>query len=376
MLVGCTSSDAKDAQGDTSESSDPDQDPVSDDNTTTTTTTTDTGSDPVQDLVDLIQTDTDSAFVYPYPQSRVVPEDGKVLLIVGQTIGGIDEHVASFPDEPLPGGWAAYWGVPSLDGITSDFVNETGGRQNHQTLLDRYPNTVIQSGMWMVGTWDVAKRTADGEFDDVIRGYADWAKNANRPIYLRIGYEFDGPHNELEPEDYVNAYQHVVGILREEKVDNVAYVWHSYASAPYNGYSIEEWYPGDSYVDWVGISLFGHSYTPTPSSALDDVLDFARLKQKPVMIAEASPINGIETKGTNVWEQWFVNMFSLTYDKNIKAISFINEDWERFYFPGTDWGDARLQNNETISAAWFEETNSDRYLKQSPQLFEQLGYTP
>jgi hypothetical protein len=27
------------------------------------------------------------------------------------------------------------------------------------------------------------------------------------------------------------------------------------------------------------------------------------------------------------WDQWFVNFFSFAYNKNIKAISFINEDW-------------------------------------------------
>ena len=65
------------------------------------------------------------------------------------------------------------------------------------------------------------------------------------------------------------------------------------------------------------------------------------------------------------WDPWFVNLFSLAYERNIKAISFINEDWERFNFPGVSWGDARLQNNPRIADAWFAETNKDRYLKQS-----------
>ena len=73
---------------------------------------------------------------------------------------------------------------------------------------------------------------------------------------------------------------------------------------------------------------------------------------------------------------WFVNLFSLAYERNIKAISFINEDWERFNFPGVSWADARLQNNPRIAGAWFAETNKDRYLKQSPDLFMQLGFQP
>ena len=40
-----------------------------------------------------------------------------------------------------------------------------------------------------------------------------------------------------------------------------------------------------------------------------------------------------------------------------------------------NWQDARLQNNETVAEAFFMETGKDRYLKQSPSLFEQLGFT-
>mgnify|MGYP006172181811 CR=1 FL=1 len=70
-------------------------------------------------------------------------------------------------------------------------------------LIDSFPNIVIQSAMWMVGKWDITKKTKKGDYDKVIKQYAAWAKSTNRPIYLRIGYEFDGPHNQLEPKKYV-----------------------------------------------------------------------------------------------------------------------------------------------------------------------------
>ena len=93
------------------------------------------------------------------------------------------------------------------------------------------------------------------------------------------------------------------------------------------------------------------------------------------MIAESNPIFGITEHSTEVWDNWFVNYFSLAYNKNIKAICFINEDWNRLKIEGlSDWKDARIYNNEEISKAWFMETNKDKYLKQSDELFEQLGY--
>ena len=141
----------------------------------------------------------------------------------------------------------------------------------------------------MVGTWDVAKRTADGEFDQVVRDFSAWAKTTARPIYLRIGYEFDGPHNELDPTDYVRAYRRIVDIMRAEGVQNVAYVWHSYASEPYQGHPLSAWYPGDEYVDWVAVSLFGHLYGRGPNRYIDAVFDFARDKKKPVMVRRVEP---------------------------------------------------------------------------------------
>ena len=333
--------------------------------------------DSVADLVSMIRTDVDPAFVYEYEQTKFVPPSGQTLLVLGQTLDDIDELTAAFPDEATPGGWAAYWGIPSTEGLAETSVTGSGDRQNHQALVDRFPNAAIQSALWMVGTWGVARDTGQGVYDDVIREFSAWANRVEAPIYLRIGYEFDGPHNELEPTDYVTAYQRFVDITREEGVTNVAFVWHSYASPPYKGYALSSWYPGDDYVDWVAVSLFGHSYNPDPGPSANAVFDFARTHKKPVMVAEASPVRGISSANLASWDTWFVNFFSLAYQKNIKAISFINTDWTEFE-AATElgWRDARLQNNDSVAEAFFTETAKARYLKESLQLFGQLGFAP
>ena len=331
----------------------------------------------IDKMVSRINTDVDPEFVYEYEQTKFVPPEGKTLLVMGQTVERITEYMNHFPDQPFPGGWAAYWGIPEFKGVKEAHKNnEVGNTQNHQMLIDEFPNTVVQSAMWMVGKWDVAKKAGDGDYDNVIKKYSAWAKSVDRPIYLRIGYEFDGPHNELEPEEYVRAYRHIVDLMRAKGAENIAFVWQSYASPPFKDHPLSAWYPGDDYVDWVAISVFGHAYNGTDFGPdCDTVLQFAKEHRKPVMIAESSPIQGIDKVSTQAWNQWFVNFFSFTYSKNIKAISFINEDWPSFRMAGIeDWKDSRLYNNSEISEAWFEETNKDRYLKQSKDLFKQLGY--
>jgi hypothetical protein len=330
----------------------------------------------IQDMRAQIERSVDTAFVYDYDQSKFVPESNKTLLIMGQTVEGISDYLSAFPDEPLPAGWSAYWGVTEFTGIKERFTNETGSSQHHQMLVDQFPNAVIHSAMWMVGNWNIARNTANGLYDKVLKKYARWAKSIKRPIYLRIGYEFDGPHNQLEPKEYLAAYKHVVDLLRKEGVNNIALVWHSYAAPTYKGYDLTAWYPGDEYVDWVDISVFGQAYSKDSFGAdTNRVLQFAKAHKKPVMIAESRPIRGIAENNTVSWNEWFVPFFNFIYRKNIKAVCLINENWQDLNIPGIDeWKDGRLSNNKIVSRAWFEETQSDYFLKSSQKLYEQLNF--
>ena len=332
----------------------------------------------IEEMVAKISTEVDPAFVYQYEKSKFVPPAGKTLLIMGQDIKTISEYMDNFSDRPMPGGWTAYWGITSMNGVdrmNAEDIGKQYGYQNHQTLVDRFPDTVLQSGLWMAGMWDVLENAGNGKYNPVIRQFSAWAKTIDRPLYLRIGYEFDGDDNQMEPVDYVKAYRRIVDIIRAEGADNVAFVWHSYAAPTYKGYPLSDWYPGEDYVDWVGISLFGHMYSADLSKEANDVFNFAKQHKKPVMVAEASPINGIDKDNIDAWNTWFVNLLSLTYRKNVKAISYINADWNTYPgFTSLKWKDARLQNNPQVANAWFKETGKDRYMKQSPELYEQLGY--
>ena len=112
----------------------------------------------VEAMVSKINTEVDQNYVYQYEQTKFVPPSGKTLLIMGQTVERINEYVETIPDQPLPGGWAAYWGIPEFSGVTYPKKNETGSTQHHQMIVDKFPNSVIQSAMWMVGKWEVAKK--------------------------------------------------------------------------------------------------------------------------------------------------------------------------------------------------------------------------
>jgi len=289
------------------------------------------------------------------------PLDGKVLLIVGQNL----EEIQSYLDaaQKVPGGFMAYTSLRDIQGLRAP-ANQGDGTQYAQKLMDDHPDTVLQLGLWIV---DDCGRIARGEMDAKIDRLGDWIEGTRRPVFLRIGYEFDGPHNHYPPEDYVNAFRRIVDHFRRRGIHNVAYVWHSYASRISR--PLGDWYPGDDYVDWIGISYFNQS-----QSQMQPALGFARAHGKPVMIAESSPWK-VQTRWPNAWNLWFVPYFKFIQANDIKAVCYISSDWDATnQFRSQHWGDTRLQSNPENLRRWLEETAQDRYLKASPDLFQRLGY--
>jgi hypothetical protein len=258
-----------------------------------------------------------------------------------------------------------YTSVQQGEGLTEP-SDAGGGTQNAQELVNRYPNTVLQIGLYMVNACDdVARGYLDSQIDHI----AAWVQRTHRPVFIRVGYEFDGPHNHYAPQEYIPAYRHVVDRFRALKVTNVAFVWHSYASRVSR--ALTDWYPGDDYVDWFGISYFNQ-----PQRYMQPVIDLAKQHKKPVMICEGSPWV-VQTKYANSWNLWFAPLFKFIAANDIKALSYISCDWDATpMFRQQRWGDTRLQSNPEVLRLWLQETSQDRYLKSSPELFNILGFDP
>jgi len=292
--------------------------------------------------------------------ARFEPPGGKILLLAGST----QEDIQGYMDVThiLPAGLMGYVAIGG-EGLISPY-SEGSGTQDLPKLAGDYPGAVLQIGLYLV---DSCAAIAHGDKDADIDRLGDWSQKTRRPIFLRPGYEFDGPHNHYAPKDYIQAYRRIVDRFRKHGVQNVAYVWHSYASV--GSSRIDQWYPGDDYVDWVGISYFNQ-----PQSYMQPVLTFARARGKPVMICEFCPAM-IQTKYSNAWNLWFIPFFKFIKDNDIKALCYINHDWYAgLQFKKFHWGDTRLQSNPEILRRWLAETAQDCYQKSDPTLFKQLGF--
>jgi hypothetical protein len=121
-------------------------------------------------------------------------------------------------------------------------------------------------------------RILSGAYDWEIRRYAQNARNTGSPVMLDImpepngnWYPWSGYFNGADttwrygnqnvadgPEKYVDVYRHIVDLFKAEQADNVTFVFHvvsdNMPNAEWN--SMAAYYPGDNYVDWIGVSVY------------------------------------------------------------------------------------------------------------------------
>ncbi len=138
-----------------------------------------------------------------------------------------------------------------------------------------------QPGDWSVNTslYDIV----DGRCDAYIRGVARELKVMPFDIMMRFAQEMNlngkpwwVGHYNGDPQLYIEAYRRIFNIFASEGVTNVQWIWGpNYASNPREEWnSMYHYYPGDSYVDWVSLTVFNWGeWYDVPWWSLSDLLD-------------------------------------------------------------------------------------------------------
>jgi hypothetical protein len=95
---------------------------------------------------------------------------------------------------------------------------------------------------------------ADVKDDEYLNTYAEDAGRSQAPVFLRFGGEMNGDWTPWgkDPGAFVRAFRIVHDVMARH-APNVVMVWAPNAIPTDN---LDEYYPGDAYVDWVGISLY------------------------------------------------------------------------------------------------------------------------
>jgi hypothetical protein len=279
----------------------------------------------------------------------------------------------------------------------------TDGTQNFQTS---WMDNIRNHGSIPMVSWEPWLYTAgisqpkyqladiiNGNFDSYIQKWADDSKTWGHPYFLRFAAEMNGnwfPWSEgvngNQTGEYVQAWRHVHDIFTSRGVTNVSWVWSP--NIEYNGSTqLEGLYPGDDYVDWLGMDGYNwgtivhdapdavspHGINTNQSATVTGWQTFSQvfgptfthitmLSTKPLMVAEMA---STEPGGSKA--EWITDALSTQIPcnfKRIRAFIWFNENKE------TDW---RIESSPSAQNAFAAAIQSGFYaanryasLNQSP----------
>lgn len=199
------------------------------------------------------------------------------------------------------------------------------------------------------------------------------------PVYLRVAAEFDVWQNLCTPEEYQSAFKYVSEYFKSRN-SNAAIVF-SVNQVSDQSININYYYPGDEYVDWVGISAYSQKYFQGNSNITDDFTEVVfktgknsdpvlALKdiietygtRKPIMISES----GFTAKSVSTGEdtsEWamqrmkeFYNYIPMVYPC-VKLIAHFDR-----YIPG-EANDFSIGDKPALAAEYKKLTKGTRFIQ-------------
>jgi len=145
-------------------------------------------------------------------------------------------------------------------------MNDKGGGFPVTTAGSPSGSTAVVGGMQGLD------RVTNGEFDSsYFIPCAQGVKNLVDPVFINLWYEPNGAHNNYYPGwqggfsatlgtlasgeiMYRDAWRHIVTVFRQQGANNAIFVW-ALQGPSTNGW-YQNLYPGDSYVDVIGVDLY------------------------------------------------------------------------------------------------------------------------
>ena len=206
-------------------------------------------------------------------------------------------------------------------------------------------------------------RVISGSYDAKLIETFGYLNTLSCPVFVRIGGEVNVWGNQAKPADFIAAYQHVVNIARSQAPRAAMVFSPNFSSA--NKVDMDIYYPGDQYVDWVGVSLYYDRWHRSGDTQRDEfygvgvygdallniqqVVNLSRLHHKPVIVTEGGSCNMYKGTDNSAWAadrmQRAYAFLPMVYPE-VKCI--ISSDY------GESWSgiDYSFYTNPTVTAAY------------------------
>lgn len=321
-----------------------------------------------------------SWFATATARARLAPPFGRVLHGGGQEPGCFESY-SSYLGALGPSVKMFYLGLSGLNstpsGTTPQWFNDTlTSLESDAGVDDAFLIPQIGLELPLNGAEALV---ASGAYDNAITALINGLRLLARPVYLRIGYEFNGMEwNGYLPKSYIGAYRRIAAAIRGDAMlePNTALVWDGTCDSKTDP---TPYYPGYDVVDWQGINIFSGASGPVANegSCLWYWLSGNAASGTPLLIGESTP-RGFNSSDPNMWSQWFVPFLKNLNDYPIIGlVSYIDQDWTTAEGGRwKDWGDSRVEiaaaqgvvgdnwkNELKTSSRWVNRANKSTILK-------------
>ena len=134
---------------------------------------------------------------------------------------------------------------------------------------------------------------ASGVYDDYLISYANSVRTYGHQVVIGFGHEMNATwyswgYTHTPASTFVAAWRHIVTLFRSQGADNVTWLWTIQADQPGTG-PIQSWWPGASYVNWVGIDGFYLRPADTFASVFGQTIAQVRtFTDTPVLLSETA----------------------------------------------------------------------------------------
>ena len=249
---------------------------------------------------------------------RVVTTGAVILVLAALTVAATRHDKPSDPTaQPVPGTLphtpGTYLGVytaqvpVSYAGVTS-FTTTTGVRPNvityysgwYEPFQTRFATTAAKQGavtlVQIEPTHVSLAAIASGKYDGYLSAYAAAVRSYRHPVILSFGHEMNGSwytwgHRHASPAEFVAAWRHIVSLFRALGAGNVTWLW-TINIIDKQKDAIPDpapWWPGSSYVTWVGIDGYFINPSSVFASVFGPTIVYVRaLTHDPILISETS----------------------------------------------------------------------------------------
>jgi endoglucanase len=243
-----------------------------------------------------------------------------------------------------------YWSVDPLNGDAANFAAWSTTMAPGEILMLSWAPSATDSSLDNVN---------NGVHDAYVTAWAQALRDYHGEVWLRPMWEDNGTwfwwksgfaSDTTTKNKYKTAFQRIVTIFRNQGATNVKFVWSPYVRAPGWGPGLPS-YPGDSYVDWIGLDGFPYRSGAGSFASVfgPDYTELGALG-KPLMVAETSISVSADVDRASYLTDLLGSVLPTQFP-NFTAL---------IWFSEPDWGDL-LDSSYPVTRAAFQQGIGSSY---------------